>query len=96
MGVVVNYIGKLYQISEDRGWNHVIFDMNPNNQLTLPVNIIQPGDIFLVLDVDYSDFWFQFEDEDLGNQICLKILYEDTVGWIMVQPDDIKDMSNTP
>ncbi len=91
----MSYTGKLYQISEDRGWNHVIFDLNPNHQLSIPVHIIEPGDVFLVLEKDIIDFWMNFEDEEIANHLCLKILYQDIVGWITVLPDDIVEVSNT-
>lgn len=86
---VKGYTGKLYQISEDRGWNHVVFDMNPNDELSLPVAIIEPGDVFLAIDAEITDYWFHFEDVDFANQMCIKILYGDVIGWIMVLPEDI-------
>lgn len=93
MGLVYEDIkvGKLYCISIDKGWNHVILDSNPNDNMSSPVEIIEPGDMFLILNMniwepgDHSSF---YEDH-----VCLNILFGDVVGWIIVLPEDIELVS---
>ena len=84
-------IGKLYCISIDKGWNHVILDSNPNDNMSSPVEIIEPGDMFLILNMDIwepGDHSSFYEDH-----VCLNILFGDVVGWIIVLPEDIELVS---
>jgi hypothetical protein len=85
-------IGKLYRITKENGWKHAVLDLNPNNELSSPINIIHPGDIFLVLEVD---FWEPGDHSSFyENHVCLNILFEDIVGWIIVLPEDVELVSS--
>lgn len=92
MGLKIE-IGKLYQISIVKEWNHAILDLNPNDCMSSPINILRPGDMFLVLDVDY---WDVQDAKVYDAYLCLYILYEEMTGWILVGPNDIVPMLLTP
>ena len=84
-------IGKLYRITKENGWKHAVLDLNPNDHMSTPINIVHPGDIFLVLDMDIwepGDHSSFYEDH-----VCLNILFEDIVGWVIVLPEDIELVS---
>ena len=84
-------IGKLYRITKENGWKHAVLDLNPNDHMSTPINIIHPGDVFLVLDMDIwepGDHSSFYEDH-----VCLNILFEDIVGWVIVLPEDIELVS---
>lgn len=84
-------IGKIYCISKEKGWNHVILDSNPNDNMSTPVEIIEPGNIFMILDMDIwepGDHSSFFEDH-----MCLQILHDQMIGWIIVLPEDIEAVS---
>ena len=81
-------IGGLYKIDEAVGWKHAVLDLNPNDAMCTPINIIHPGEIFMILDKDYwepGDHSSFYEDH-----VCLQILQQELVGWIIVLPEDIK------
>lgn len=83
-------IGKLYRITKQNGWKHAVLDLNPNDHMSMPINIIHPGDLFLVLDMDFwepGDHSSFFEDH-----LCLNILFEDVIGWIIVLKEDIESV----
>ena len=80
-------VGKLYKISIENGWNHVILDSNPNENMSTPIEIIEPGEIFLILDIDLWDPGEHFSFYE--DHMCLYILHDDMVGWIIVLPEDI-------
>lgn len=84
-------VGKLYRISKENGWKHAVLDLNPNDHMSTPINIIHPGDVFLVLDMDIwepGDHSSFYEDH-----VCLNVLFEDIVGWVIVLPEDIEEIS---
>lgn len=84
-------IGKLYRITKENGWKHAVLDLNPNDHMSTPINIVHPGDVFLVLDMDIwepGDHSSFYEDH-----VCLNILFEDIVGWVIVLPEDIELVS---
>ena len=84
-------VGKLYRITKENGWKHAVLDLNPNDHMSTPINIIHPGDVFLVLDMDIwepGDHSSFYEDH-----VCLNILFEDIVGWVIVLPEDIELVS---
>lgn len=90
MGLVYEDIkvGKLYCVSIDKGWNHVVLDSNPNENMATPIDIIEPGDVFMILDMDIwepGDHSSFYEDH-----ICLQILHQEKIGWIIVLPEDIE------
>lgn len=84
-------VGKLYNITKENGWKHAVLDLNPNDHMSSPISIIHPGDIFLILDIDYwepGDHSSFYEDH-----LCINILFEDIIGWIIVLPEDIEQVS---
>jgi hypothetical protein len=90
-GNIALKVGKLYRITKENGWRHAVLDLNPNDELSSPINIIQPGDIFLIIEMDFwepGDHNTFYEDH-----MCLNILYEDITGWIIVLPLDIEPVS---
>lgn len=83
-------IGKLYYISSEDRWNHAVLDINPNDAMSCPVYILQPEQIFMVIDLD---IWILGEHTpQLKEYICIKILHEDIVGWITIQPENLMQM----
>lgn len=90
MGLVYEDIkvGKLYSISIEKGWNHVVLDSNPNENMTSPIDIIEPGCVFMALDIDMwepGDHSHFYEDH-----MCIQILYQEKIGWVILLPEDIE------
>ena len=80
-------VGGLYKIDEKGGWKHALLDLNPNDAMCSPINILHPGEVFMILDIDYwepGDHSSFYEDH-----VCLQILQEDMVGWVIVLPTDV-------
>ncbi|NBP57113.1 hypothetical protein EBU71_11390 [bacterium] len=80
-------VGGLYYITPIKGWNHAVLDLNPNDSMSYPVYIIQPKQIFMIIDMD---IWILGEStSQLDGHICIKILHEEAVGWITIHPEDL-------